>query len=374
VAGPFAHWEHTHRVEPDGPDACYLEDHIDYALPFGAVGALLGSGLVRRRLQRTFAYRHRITAQDVAAHARVGGRKMKVLVTGSTGLIGGALVPLLTTGGHAVTRLVRRGAPHSADTVAWDPGAGTIDAAGLDGLDAVVHLAAESIFGRWTAAKKARIHDSRVDGTRLLAQTLSGLARPPKTLIAASAIGYYGDRADDVVDEESAPGAGFLADVCREWEAATQPAAQRGIRVVNLRFGVVLSPAGGSLVTMLPPFRFGAGGPIGGGNQYMSWIAIDDAIGAVLHALTTPALSGPVNAVAPSPAQNRDFARTLGRVLSRPAVLPLPAFAVKLAFGEMGEELLLASTRVEPQRLKDSDYPFRFPELEPALRHLLGRA
>jgi len=299
---------------------------------------------------------------------------MKVLVTGSSGLIGSALLPLLTTGGHEVRRLVRVGGERRPDVVQWDPINGTIDTAALEGLDAVVHLAGESIAGgRWTAEKKGRIRDSRVDGTALLVKALSGLARPPRTLVAASAIGFYGDRGTDVVDEDSAPGAGFLADVVREWEAAAQPAAQRGIRVVNLRLGIVLSPAGGALASMLPPFRFGAGGPVGGGAQYMSWVAIDDAIGAVLHALTTPGLSGPVNVVAPHPVTNREFGKTLGQVLSRPAFLPLPAFAVRLAFGEMGEALLLGSARVEPHRLIESGYAFRYPDLEGALRHLLGK-
>jgi uncharacterized protein (TIGR01777 family) len=374
IAGPFARWEHTHRVTPDGRDACHLEDCIEYVLPAGAVGALGGGGMVRRRLARLFTYRHRITAQDIAAHARAGGRTMKVLVSGASGLIGSALIPLLTTGGHDVVRLIRSAGTRRGDTVQWDPATRTVDAAGLEGADAVVHLAGENIAGRWTAQKKARIRASRVEGTQLLVQALTGLVRPPKVLVAASAIGYYGDRAAAVVDEDSTPGAGFLAEVVREWEAATQPAAARGIRVVNLRFGVVLSPAGGALATMLPLFRLGAGGPVGSGEQYMSWVAIDDAIGAILHALTTPELSGPVNVAAPNPATNREFTRTLGRVLSRPTVIPMPAFAVKLAFGEMGEALLLSSTRVEPRRLKETGYPFRFPELEGALRHLLGKA
>jgi uncharacterized protein len=373
VAGPFARWEHTHRVTPDGADACYLEDCIEYTLPFGAMGALGGGGMVRRRLGRMFEYRHRVTAQDIAAHKRAGGRTMMVLVTGASGLIGSALIPLLTTGGHDVVRLVRNGGTRRAGTVQWDPATGTIDAAALEGIDAVVHLAGENIAGRWTAEKKARIYGSRVDGTKALVRALTALARPPKVLIAASAIGYYGDRGADIVDEDSAPGAGFLADVVREWEAATQPAAALGIRVVNLRFGVVLSSAGGALATMLPPFRLGAGGPVGSGEQYMSWVALDDAIGAILHALTTSELSGPVNVVAPNPATNREFTKTLGRVLSRPTVIPMPAFAVKLAFGEMGEALLLGSTRVEAHRLKETVYPFRFPELEGALRHVLGK-
>ena len=375
VAGPFARWEHTHRVTPVDIDTCCLEDHIEYAMPYGALGALLGGQLVRRRLARLFDYRHRVTAQDAAAHARAGGQRMKVLVTGSTGLIGSALVSLLTTGGHQVVRLVRPGNTRRPDSVEWDPAAGTIDAAALEGFDAAVHLAGENIAGgRWTAERKARIHSSRVDGTKLLVHTLAALTRPPKTLIVASAIGYYGDRNADIVDEDSGPGAGFLADVVRDWEAASRPAAERGMRVVNLRFGIVLSPAGGALATMLPPFRLGAGGTIGSGEQYMSWIALDDAIGVILHALTTPALSGPVNAVSPHPVTNQAFTKTLGRVLSRPTFLPLPAFAVKLAFGEMGEELLLASTRVDPHRLQESDYEFRFPELEGALRHVLGKS
>lgn len=374
VSGPFARWQHTHRVDPDGPSACYLEDRIEYALPLGAVGALAGGSLVRRRLARLFDYRHRVTAQDLAAHARAGEQRMKILVSGSSGLIGSALVPFLSGGGHEVVHLSRSGAKPAGASVQWDPSAGTIDKSGLEGFDAVVHLAGENIAsGRWTADKKAKIYASRVDGTKLLVQALTGLTRPPKTLIAASAIGFYGNRHADLVDEDSAPGGGFLANVVREWEAATQPAAARGIRVVNMRFGIVLSAAGGALATMLPPFRLGAGGAIGGGEQFMSWVAIDDVIGAVLHALMTPSLSGAVNTVAPHPVTNQEFTKTLGKVLSRPTFLPLPAFAVKLAFGEMGEELLLSSTRVEPHRLKASGYPFRFPNLEPALRHVLGK-
>lgn len=299
---------------------------------------------------------------------------MKVLVSGSTGLVGSALVPFLVSGGHEVVRLVRGRPAPGVVAVPWDPQAGTIAAAQLEGFDAVVHLAGENIAGRWTTAKKARIRSSRVEGTRLLADALAGLKRPSRTLICASAIGYYGNRGDELLREDSPPGAGFLAEVCREWEGAARPAAEKGIRVVHLRIGVVLSPAGGALAQMLTPFKLGLGGRIGSGNQYMSWIAIDDLIGAFHHALITESLRGPVNAVAPRPMTNLEFTKTLGRVLGRPTLFPMPAFAARLAFGEMADELLLASARVEPTKLASSGYRFRAPELEGALRHLLGKS
>lgn len=300
---------------------------------------------------------------------------MNVLVSGSRGLIGSAVVSFLTAEGHRVVPLVRpKPDSPAAAAVCWDPEAGRIDLTGLEGLDAVVHLAGENLAeGRWTAAKKARIRDSRVQGTRLLCEALAGLEQPPQVLVCASAIGYYGDRGEEVLTEESEPGLGFLADVCREWEAATDPAAQRGIRVVNLRFGIVLSPTGGALALMLPPFRKGFGGALGTGKQFMSWIALDDVVGVIYHALLTPNLQGPVNAVSPHPVTNQQFTRILGKVLRRPTLLALPAFAARLAFGEMAEALLLASARVEPTRLLETGFTFRYPELEGALRHLLGK-
>jgi len=258
--------------------------------------------------------------------------------------------------------------------VHWDPEAGDIDAAGLKGVGAAVHLAGESIAtGRWTAAKKARILESRVRGTRLLAEALAGLKQPPKALVSASAVGYYGNRGEETLREESTSGSAFLSEVCRQWEAATEPAADAGIRVVNLRFGVMLSATDGALPRLLTPFRMGVGGRLGSGKQFMSWIAIDDVVGAILHVLTTEALRGPVNAVAPQPVTNREFTKTMGRVLGRPTVFPMPAFAARLAFGQMADELLLCSQRVEPAKLLGSGYLFRFPELEAALRHLLGK-
>lgn len=300
---------------------------------------------------------------------------MNVLVSGSTGFIGEPLVRALAARGDTVRRLTRGAADAAEGHVRWNPAVGTIDTARLDGLDAVVHLAGEGIgSGRWTKDKKERIRASRVEGTRLLAGALARLARPPRVLACASALGYYGDRGDQVLTEESPPGAGFLASVCREWEAVASPAAVAGIRVVHLRFGVVLHPSGGALAAMLGPFRAGMGGPIGGGRQYVSWIAREDAIGATLHALDTDALGGPVNVAAPAPVTQAEFAKTLGHVLNRPTLLAVPAFGVRLMFGEMGAETLLASARLAPARLVGTGYRFRWPELAPALRHLLDGA
>ena len=258
--------------------------------------------------------------------------------------------------------------------VYWNPTEGEIDAAMLEGFDAVVHLAGEPITGRWNATKKRAIRDSRIKGTRLLCETVAGLSSRPRVLVAASASGYYGDRGDEVLREESEAGSSFLSKVCQDWEAATEPAAESGIRVVNLRIGFVLSATGGGLAKMLPAFKMGVGGKIGSGKQYLSWIAIDDLVQIILFAITTEALKGPANAAAPNPVTNSEFSTTLGRVLGRPAIFPMPAFAVRLAFGEMGEELLLASARMEPARLRSAGYQFRFPQLEGALRKLLRSA
>jgi uncharacterized protein (TIGR01777 family) len=299
---------------------------------------------------------------------------MRVAVSGSTGLVGSGVVASLSAAEHEVVRLVRRPPAPGEKAVRWDPEKGEIDAAGLEGQDAVVHLAGENIAsGRWNAARKAAIRDSRVNGTRLLCDALAGLARPPETFVCASAIGYYGDRGADVLTEESPPGAGFLPEVCMEWEAASEPAARKGIRVVVLRIGVVLSPNGGALSRMLPLFRAGLGGVIGNGRQYVSWVALDDLVGIVLHALQSGELRGPVNAVAPVPVTNRELTEALGKVLSRPTLFPVPVFALRLAVGEMADALLLASARVVPRRLEETGYPFRFPELREALRHLLGK-
>jgi uncharacterized protein (TIGR01777 family) len=298
---------------------------------------------------------------------------MKILISGSTGLVGSALVPVLQSSGHETIRLVRSSSSRAQlrdGSVTWDPKSGELSAVDLEAIDAVIHLAGENIAAsRWTPAQKARIRESRVAGTRLMAETLAKLNTPPKTLVCASAIGFYGDRSDQRLNEDSPPGTGFLADTCREWEAAAKPAADRGIRVVHLRTGVVLASQGGALAKMLTPFRLGVAGIIGSGQQYMSWISLDDLVAVISFALSKETLRGPVNAVAPNSVTNHEFTKTLGRVLRRPTVFPMPAFAARLAFGEMADGLLLASARVEPQRLMDADFRFRFPELEAALVH-----
>lgn len=300
---------------------------------------------------------------------------MNVLVSGSTGLVGNALVPLLMRSGHEVARLVRSQARSpSKEMVHWDPEARLAEPADFAGHDAVVHLAGEPIAkGRWNEAKKARIRDSRGKATRFLCETLAKCSQPPRTLVSASAIGFYGDRGDELLTESSAAGQGFLADVCKEWEAACEPARAAGIRVVNLRIGVVISGAGGAVQSMLTPFKLGVGGVIGSGRQWWSWIALDDLLGVIVHALNTESLSGPVNAVAPQPVTNREFTKTLGKVLNRPTIFPMPAFVARVVLGGMADELILASARVQPEELRKSGYHFKFPELEPSLRHELKK-
>jgi hypothetical protein len=312
-------------------------------------------------------------SDDLAVHAKhQEAGTMHIAVTGASGLVGSNLVPMLTTGGHQVTKLVRGKAGEGE--AKWDP-EGKFDVRPLAGIDAVVHLAGENIAAaRWSTKAKGKIRNSRVQGTRVLCDGLAQMPAPPKVLVCASAIGFYGDRGDEVLTEESAVGVGFLAEVVREWEAATQPARDAGIRVVNLRFGVILSPKGGALAKMLLPFKMGIGGRVGSGRQYWSWISINDAAGAIHHTLMTDSLSGPVNAVTPNPVTNVEFTKMLGRVLNRPTMVPMPAFAARLALGKMADELLLASSRVEPHKLQRSGYDFRQPTLESALRHLLGKS
>jgi uncharacterized protein (TIGR01777 family) len=295
-----------------------------------------------------------------------------VAITGASGLIGRSLAAFLSSGGHEVVRIVRR-RPAGAGEVFWDPAADEIDAAGLEGLDAVVHTAGESIAGVWTTGKKDAILRSRVDGTSLLTRTLARLKKKPSVLVSAAGVGWYGGRGDEELTEESAPGEGFLADVAVQWERALDPAREAGIRVVTTRQGLIMTGAGGMLPLVAPVFRLGLGGKVGSGEQWFPWIALDDLLGVMLRALTDESLSGPTNAVAPGQVTNAVFTEVLGRVLGRPTVVSVPQTALEKAGGQMARELLLYSMRVVPEKLEERSFRFLFPDLESALRFELGR-
>lgn len=300
---------------------------------------------------------------------------MKILVSGSSGLIGSELIPCLKDREHHVVRLVRSDSQLAEDRILWDPEHQELNPEDFEGFDVVINLAGENIAtGRWTPEKKKKIRDSRVLGTHMLCELLARLESPPKLLINASAIGYYGNQGDKVVNEDSPQGEGFLADVCKKWEDATEPAEQKGIRVVKLRIGVVLTPKGGALGKMLIPFKMGLGGVAGSGRQYFSWISMDDLMGVFLHVIGNDSIDGPLNAVTPNPVMNRELTKTLGRVLRRPTIFPLPAFIARFVMGEMADETVLSSCRVSPEVLKRSGYSFIYPELEIALRHMLEKS
>ena len=380
LSGPFAAWNHTHTFTPAGPDASLLEDRIDYRVPLGLAGNLVAGGAIRKRLGRMFRYRHALQASDLRRHALYRDRpRLTVAVTGSRGLIGSNLAVFLATGGHQVVRLVSgSGAvkPPAFDDgtryVGWNPRA-PLDPAVLAGCDAVVHLAADGIAeGRWTDAKRKKIIESRTVPTRHIAEAVAALPpdRRPRVIVAASGVAVYGEGGDAVLTEDAPPGDGFLADVCKVWEAATAPA---GVRVVHARIGVVLTPKGGALGKQLPAFRAGLGAVLGGGKQWVPWVGMNDVVGAIHHAIMTDSLAGPVNLTAPNPVTNREFTKTLGRVLRRPAVMGLPRIALKAMFGDIADAALLASMRARPRKLLDSGFAFDHAELEPALRFLLGR-
>lgn len=369
-SGPFTSWVHEHEMVPDGAGGSIVRDCITCEPPLGAAGSLFGAGLVRHKLERALGYRHATLAADLRTHAGIAPRRF--IVTGATGMIGSALVPYLTTGGHEVTRLVRS-RPAPGDAV-WDPDRGTLDATVLAGADAVINLAGANVAGgRWTAARKQYLIDSRVRATGLLAQAIARVSRRPQVLVSVSASGFYGDRGDEPLGDESPPGAGFFPSLVQAWEGAAGPAAAAGVRVAHPRLGIVLSPAGGALAKLLLPFQAGVGGPVGGGRQWFGWASIDDAIGLLYFAAIDSRVASAFNAVAPAPARNADLARTLGRVLERPAILPVPAAVVKLMYGEMAEATLLASTRMLPEFLQEYRFRHRHLQLEAALRHVLGR-
>lgn len=372
VSGPFTRFEHTHTFHPDG-DRCVLEERIEYEPPLPPFGRL-AAGWIDADLARLFAWRHRVTRLDLERARVRGHRPVTVAVSGASGMIGGELVPYLTTQGCAVRRLVRHAA-RASDEIAWDPARGALDPAALAGVDAVVHLAGAGIADRrWTPARKREVVESRVLGTGLLARTLAAMPRPPAVMVSASAMGWYGDRGEEPLDESSGPGRGFLAEVAREWEAAADPARAAGVRVAHPRIGIVLWPQGGALAPLVRATRLGAGGPLGDGRQWWSWITLHDLLDMLVRAVDDPALAGPFNAVAPEPVRQRDLARALGRTLRRPAFLPAPAFALRLMLGrELADDVLLSSQRLTPRRLTERGYVHRDPELGAALARLFGR-
>lgn len=375
VGGSFARWEHVHSFAPDAadPGRSSLEDRIEWELSF-APFSRLAHGHVRRELDALFTWRHRVTALDLAERSARPAAPGVIAVTGSSGMIGNSLVAYLRTQGFGVRRLVRREA-RSRDEIRWDPAAGVLDPRSLEGLAAVIHLAGAGIADApWTEARKRTLVESRVAGTRTLARALAEGRGACPVLVSASAVGIYGDRGEESLEESSALGSGFLADLGRAWERAAEPAAAAGVRVVHPRIGIVLWPQGGALEQLLRPFRFGVGGPLGSGRQWWSWVTLHDLLSMLVFAATTPALSGPFNAVAPEPVRMREFAHAIGAALGRPSFVPAPAFALRALLGrEMADAILLAGQRLRPSVLERHGYRHRDPALEPALRALLGR-
>lgn len=375
VEGPFAKWVHTHQTLAETTTSSVLKDHIEYQAPLDPLGDLVAGSYIRRKVARTFDFRHGRTRQDLERlHPYVSQKPLRIAMTGASGLVGKALNQFLSGGGHEVVPMVRRRPKEGERAIYWDPRKSEIDKASLEGMDVLIHLAGENIgAGRWNQDRKAAIRESRVNGTRFLAETLTTLKARPKTLLSASAIGFYGNRGNESLNEQSVPAQGFLPETCLAWEKACEPAHKAGIRVVNVRTGIVLTSSGGALAKMLPPFLMGGGGVIGGGNQWMSWISLEDLVGVFHFLIHEKGLEGPVNATAPQPLTNRDFTKVLGNVLKRPTLFPLPGFMVKILFGEMGEALLLEGQKVDPDKLKTAGFQFLHSGLESALRWELGR-
>jgi uncharacterized protein (TIGR01777 family) len=365
VRGPFQSWRHVHRFISEGGSSCRMRDEIFFKPPYG-IGLL--TPLIKKELARLFQYRHMVLKDDLALHARWKDLPRKtVLIGGSSGFIGSALVAFLSTAGHNVLRLVRH-EPRNEHERFWDPLQGRIAPSVFDGVDVVIHLGGESIIGqRWTPEYKKRIVESRVVSSQLLCGTIARLSRKPEVVIMASAVGIYGDTKDIPADESSPAGTGFLAETGIAWENSARHSLNGVTRLVHLRIGTVLNPAGGALKKMLPPFKLGVGGVLGSGKQYMSWIALQDLLGIFEHAIYTPSVQGPVNAVSPHPVTNLEFTKTLGHLLHRPTILATPASVLRIVFGEVADEALLASSRVAPTALMESGYSYVLPNLHEAL-------
>lgn len=363
--GPFAHWAHTHRFVCVDEKHAILDDEIEYRLPFSPISDWVAGGFVRRKLEKMFRFRHRRTLHDLEQKMKYDTTPKKIAITGARGLVGSELCAFLRGMGHTVFTVSREKGDEEQKILSFD------NPLSWEGLDVVVHLAGEPIADRWTVEKKQRIKNSRSEMTHRLAVLLSKLDHPPELLISASAIGLYGDREDEEITEDSAVGTGFLSEVCQQWEHAVRPAKEKGIRCVHPRIGMVLTPKGGALKKMLLPFRMGAGGPVGSGKQWMSWISMDDLIDLFYFIMNTPQIQGPINATAPNPVRNRDFGSALGHALSRPACIPLPSFVVRFVFGEMGQALLLEGARVLPKKAQDGGFSFSHSTLESCFKDML---
>ncbi len=370
IHGPFKSWKHQHRFESISKTESKLIDHIEYELP---LGGLVGQCYTESQLERLFDYRHATLAEDLRQHSLSGLGPQKILVSGASGLVGQALCAFLETGGHEIYSLVRR-APKSKFEIFWAPERNDLNAQSLEGLDAVINLSGENIAaGRWTDKVKDALRSSRLQTTSLLAQKISGLQKKPHVFVSASAIGYYGNRNQELLKESEPASQEFLGQLCQDWENATKIARDSGIRVVTPRIGIVLTPAGGALQKMLTPFKLGIGGPLGTGDQYMSWISLDDLLYVFLHCIAKTELSGAVNATTPQALTNLEFSKVLATALHRPLGPKVPAFVLRTLTGEMADALLLASTRCEPSALNQTSFSFSRPELASALEHLLGR-
>ena len=387
IKGPFKKWIHTHSFVSQGSDQCIIEDKIEYAPKFDKIRSKIIQKRIQNYLNQLFLYRSRILINDIDLEKRIleKNKGKKILITGSHGLIGSALIPVLTTiGRHSITRLVRSkqdkyftSTNGHGNILFWDPKHKKLNHRELEGFDIIIHLAGENIFGRWTETKKNKILDSRVENTKFLSESLTKLSNPPSLLICASAIGYYGNRPNEALTEESGPGKGFLSEVCQKWENAANDAAEIGIRVVNARFGIVLTPKGGILQKILGSFKFGLGITIGNGsknqNQFISWISIEDVIKSIFYSITNPSIQGAINIVCPTPVTNLEFSNIIKKILKPKLSISINPKITKLIFGQMSDELLSTNTYVIPKKLVSSGYKFFNPELEDALRFLLGK-
>ncbi|MGZ8890796.1 MAG: TIGR01777 family oxidoreductase [Nitrososphaeraceae archaeon] len=385
IKGPFKKWVHTHSFIPQGPNQCIIEDKIDYMPRFGKIGSKIIQKRIQHYLNQLFLYRSRILVNDTILEKMTQEKGKSILITGSHGLIGSSLIPLLTNiGRHKITRLVRKVNNNNMSlrpgtkkedkkSIFWYPEYDKLDHHELEGFDIIIHLAGENIFGRWTDIKKQRIFDSRVGSTKLLSKSLTKLSNPPSLLICASAIGYYGDRPNEYLTEDSIPGKGFLSEVCQKWEKATKDASEIGIRVVNTRFGVVLTPKGGILQKLLSPFKLGFGITIGNKDQYIRWVSIEDVIKSIFYSITNTSIKGPVNVVSPKPVTNLEFSDTLKKIYNPKLSVSINQNIPKLIFGEMSKEVLSTNTNVIPKKLVSTGYKFFNSELEDSLRFLLGK-